>query len=148
MKRVMTRIALKSGRVTKARQDGSREFISCLVCISVIGRAIPPLLVYPGASQYLRLSWVSNVTAKSGAHFVLSPSGWSSNRIGRAWLEQVFERYTKPARATTKRLLIVDGHLSHVNMDFVNWADRHGIILLILPPYTTYRLQPLNVGLF
>jgi len=53
------------------------------------------------------------------------------------WLQKVFERYIKLARATQKRLLIVDGHLSHVNMAFVDWADQHGIILLILPPYIT-----------
>ena len=49
---------------------------------------------------------------------------------------------------TQKRLLIVDGHSSYVNMAFVDWADQHGIILLILPPHTTHRLQPLDVGLF
>jgi hypothetical protein len=148
MKRIMTLAALKSGRVTKSRQDGSREFISVLACISATGRAIPPLLVYPGASQDLRASWVEDITADSGVHFTKSSNGWSSNKIGRSWLEQVFERYTKPKRATTKRLLIVDGHSSHVNMEFVDWADRHNIILLILPPHTTHRLQPLDVGLF
>jgi hypothetical protein len=49
---------------------------------------------------------------------------------------------------TQKRLLIVDGYLSYVNMAFIDWADQHGIILLILSPYITYRLQPLDVGLF
>ena len=33
-------------------------------------------------------------------------------------------------------------------MEFVDFADRHRIIILILPPYTTHRLQPLDVGLF
>jgi hypothetical protein len=33
-------------------------------------------------------------------------------------------------------------------MAFVDWADQHSIILLILPPHTTHRLQPLDVGLF
>jgi len=33
-------------------------------------------------------------------------------------------------------------------MAFVDWADRYSIIILILPPYTTHRLQPLDVGLF
>jgi hypothetical protein len=36
------------------------------------------------------------------------------------WLRKVFERYTKPLQATQKRLLIVDGHLSYVNMAFVD----------------------------
>jgi DDE superfamily endonuclease len=33
-------------------------------------------------------------------------------------------------------------------MAFVDWADRHGIILLVLPPHSTHILQPLDVGLF
>ena len=40
--------------------------------------------------------------------------------MGLAWLEQVFKRYTKPIRTTTKRLLIVNGHSSYVNMKFVD----------------------------
>jgi hypothetical protein len=138
MKRIMTQEALKSGRVTKSKQDGSREFISVLACISAIGKWIPPLLIYKGDSGDLRSSWVDEVTTESQAHFTVSSNGWSNNNIGLAWLQQVFERYTKPARATQKRLLIVDGHSSHVNMAFVDWADQHGIILLILPPYTTH----------
>jgi hypothetical protein len=38
MKRIMTQEALKSGRIKKSKQDGSREFISILACISAIGR--------------------------------------------------------------------------------------------------------------
>jgi hypothetical protein len=60
--------------------------------------------------------------------------------MGMVWLKQVFERYTKPIRATIKRMLIVNGHLSYVNMEFIDWADRHGIIVMILPSYITHRL--------
>ncbi len=148
LKRIMTRAALESGRITKSKQDGSREFISILACISAIGKWIPPLLIYKGESGDLMSTWVDEVTTDSKAHFTVSSNGWSNNAIGLVWLQKVFERYTKPLRETQKRLLIVDGHLSHVNMAFVNWADEHNIILLILPPHTTHRLQPLDVGLF
>jgi hypothetical protein len=84
--------------------------------------------------------WVSEVNEDSGVHFAVSENGWSSNAIGLSWLKTVFQRYTKLARATTKRLLIVDGHSSHVNMAFIDFADKHGIIILILPPHTTHRL--------
>jgi len=33
-------------------------------------------------------------------------------------------------------------------MDFIDWADRHRIIIIILPPYITHRLQLLDVGIF
>jgi hypothetical protein len=48
LKQIMTLTALKSGRVTKSKQDGSHEFISILVYVSAIGKAIPPLLLYCG----------------------------------------------------------------------------------------------------
>jgi hypothetical protein len=140
MKRIMTRAALESGRITKAKQDGSREFISILACISAIGKWIPPLLIYKGESGDLMSTWVDEVKTDSQAHFTVSSNGWSNNAIGLVWLQKVFERYTKPKRTTQKRLLIVDGHSSHVNMAFVDWADQHGIILLILPPHTTHCL--------
>jgi hypothetical protein len=148
MKRIVSQQALKSGRVTKSKQDGSREFISILACISAVGTWIPPLLIYKGESGDLMSTWVDEVNTDSQAHFTVSSNGWSNNIIGLMWLQKVFERYTKPKRENQKRLLIVDGHSSHVNMAFIEWADLHGIILLILPPHTTHRLQPLDVGLF
>ena len=33
-------------------------------------------------------------------------------------------------------------------MTFLDWATSHGIIILILPPHSTYKLQPLDVGVF
>jgi hypothetical protein len=148
MKRIMTRKAYEEGKVQKNKQDGNREFISCLACISAIGKAIPAALIYEGASGDLQDTWVKEVKPNDPVYFGSSASGWSSNRFGMEWLEKVFERHTKPSNPRTKRLLIVDGHSSHVNMEFIDWADRHGIIILILPPHTTHKLQPLDVGLF
>lgn len=42
----------------------------------------------------------------------------------------------------------MDGHSSHVNIRFINYCDEHGILLGILPPHSTHRLQPLDVGIF
>ena len=72
MKRIMVQEALKSGRITKAKQDGSREFISVLACISAIGRWTPPLLIYKGDSGDLISTWVDDVTTDSQAHFTVS----------------------------------------------------------------------------
>ena len=47
-----------------------------------------------------------------------------------------------------RRLLIVDGHSSHLNMALINECDRLRILLTILPPHSTPRLQPLDVSLF
>ena len=41
-----------------------------------------------------------------------------------------------------------DGHKSHVGLNWVELAEKNNIILLCLPPHTTHRLQPLDVGCF
>ena len=42
----------------------------------------------------------------------------------------------------------MDNHSSHINIKFINKCDELHILLLILPSYSTYYLQPLNVSLF
>ena len=60
----------------------------------------------------------------------------------------VFDRYTKAKAGRGYQLLLVDSHCSHVNLSFFEYANKHRIIVLILPPHSTHRLQPLDVGLF
>lgn len=134
--------------MTKAKQDSNHEFISLLACVAAIGKTIPPVLIYKGASGSLQGTWVEDITSQSSTYFALTENGWSSIAIGLVWLQKVFERHTKPASSRTKSLLLVDGHSIHVNMAFINWADNHGIVIMILPPHSTHRLQPLDVGLF
>ena len=144
----MMREAYESGRIPNASQDGNREFISLLACINATGQAIPPSLIYKGESTTLQSSWIEDWLPENVAHFAISPNGWSCNTLGLHWLEAIFHRYTKDRAGRGRRLLIVDGHSSHVNLRFINLCDRLRILLLILPPHTTHRLQPLDVSLF
>lgn len=45
-------------------------------------------------------------------------------------------------------MLILDGHNSHTTYRFCDFAKRHNIIVVCLPPHTTHRLQPCDVGVF
>ncbi len=78
----------------------------------------------------------------------MSANGQTDNTLGLQQLEKVFDPHTKTKARGRRHLLIVDGHSSHVNMKFIKAADRLGIIILILLPYSTHQLQPLDVGLF
>ena len=60
----------------------------------------------------------------------------------------MFDRYTKARARRRYRLLILDGHRSHVTPDFIEYAHSHKILLMIFPPHSTHRLQPLDVALF
>jgi len=46
------------------------------------------------------------------------------------------------------RLLILDGHESHINTAVIQYAVQQKIILLCLPSHTTHMIQPLDVSLF
>src|SRR5271170_1385657 len=43
------------------------------------------------------------------------------------------------------RLLILDGHGSHVTGEFLGYCIQHKIVLLVLPPHTSHLTQPLDV---
>jgi hypothetical protein len=147
-KRIFSRRMWEKKEVTASLQDGSREFLTLLACCCADGSALPPGLIYATANGAIRSAWVEDI--KAGEHEVFissSPSGWSNNEIGLAWLEQVFDRYTKQ-RAGRWRLLILDGHGSHITMEFIEYCDRYRILLMILPPHSTHTLQPLDVVLF
>ncbi|KAF8591606.1 hypothetical protein K439DRAFT_1261977, partial [Ramaria rubella] len=45
-------------------------------------------------------------------------------------------------------LLISDGHKSHETDELKDAAFKASVILFLLPPHTTDRLQPLDVGVF
>ena len=144
----MTLKEYQSGRVNSAKQDGSREFISLLASICADGTAPPPTLIYKGDSGDLQDTWVEDIEASDKAYFGVSSTGWSSDAFGLEWLTKVFDPHTRIKAGRSRRLLIVDGHSSHVNMAFLDKCDQLRIIVLILLPHSTHRLQALDVSLF
>jgi hypothetical protein len=88
---------------------------------------------------------------KAGKHDVfitLTLSGWSNNDVTLAWLEQVFDRCMKQKVRRAYRLLIVDGHGSHITKEFIDYCFANRMLLAIFPPHSTHSLQPLDVVMF
>ena len=56
----MSREAYES-RCRQSAQDGRREFITLLACVSVLGKTIPPTLLYKGQSGDLQSTWVEDL---------------------------------------------------------------------------------------
>ena len=78
----------------------------------------------------------------------MSNSGWTSDSHAYEWLTTVFEPATRPADPTLRRLLVMDGHGSHITANMIAHRMEHAIELLILPPHTSHMLQPLDVAMF
>ncbi|KAI1676182.1 DDE-1 multi-domain protein [Pyrenophora tritici-repentis] len=128
-KRIFSKRQWDKKEVRASLQDGSR-------------------LIYASARGAIRSNWVEGIAVGEHEVFITStPSGWSNNDVGLAWLEQVFDRCTKnkPGRW---RLLILDGYGSHVTPEFIEYCNRHRILLMVFPPHSTHTLQPLDVVMF
>ncbi|KAI7722002.1 hypothetical protein KC353_g885 [Hortaea werneckii] len=128
------------------KQIGSRqEWITAIECVGAAGTAIPPLLIFK--AKHTNDAWIP-AQAPREWHFSTSSSGWTSDSHGYEWLTRVFEPVTRPQDPTTRRLLIMDGHSSHVTASVIAFCMENAIDLLILPPHTSHILQPLDVGVF
>ncbi|KAF7564382.1 uncharacterized protein PtrM4_152110 [Pyrenophora tritici-repentis] len=148
-KRVFDKRIYDRRGVTAAIQDGSREWVTVLACICSDGTALSPSLIFQSTAGALKSAWVEAIDPEKHSVFVTSsPSGWTNNDIGLAWLKEVFERETRRKARSGYRLLILDGHGSHITMDFINYCNNHRILLAVFPPHATHTLQPLDVGMF
>jgi hypothetical protein len=147
-KRVFSKTVWQLEKLTKAIKDSNREWVTLIACVCASRESLPPALIYQGTSR-IQLSWVDDVEV--GQHqvfFFNSPTGFSNNELRLAWFERVFERHTKSKARRGWRLLVLDGHSSHLTPDFTEFCDANRILVMVFPPHSTHRLQPLGVVLF
>jgi hypothetical protein len=149
LKRIFSKASYEDQKRRSTIQDGSREWITLLACICADGSYPEPALIYQSKSGSIQDSWLRALD--HGTHQVRissSLSGWTNNDHGLAWLKQVFDRGTKAKARSSYRLLILDGHESHLTMDFIEYCDQNKILLAVYPPHSTQTLQPLDVIMF
>lgn len=140
-KRIFDKQLYGKKQFRQSLHDGHREWVTLLAAICADGTALPPGIIYAAAGRAVQASWVGEIDPKKHSiHFTTSPNGWTNNDLGLTWLEQVFDRYTKPKARRKWRLLIIDGHGSHVTRDFIRYCDDHKILLMIFPPHATHTL--------
>jgi hypothetical protein len=65
------------------------------------------------------------------------------------WIKH-FDLHTKTRLSSSDeyRLLLCDGHDSHVSAALSAYCLQHRIVLCLLPPHSSHILQPLDVGIF
>ena len=127
-------------------QPGRQEWVTVIECISAAGHKIPPYVIFKG--QNLMTSWLPE-NRPPGWMFAANASGWTNNYHGMKWIKHfdVSTSETLPS-PDEYRLLLCDGHDSHISADFVSFCIQNRIDLLLLPPHSSHLLQPLDVGVF
>jgi hypothetical protein len=129
----------------KAAQPGNREWVSIIQGISSYGWAIPPFIIFKGANHLS--TWYEDSGLPQDWVITLSENGWTTNKIGYEWIQH-FDKHTKSCTTGTYRLLILDGHESHISVEFQKHCQENHIITLCMPPHSSHILQPLDVGCF
>jgi len=149
VKRIFPKALMQQQRLLGTGQDGSREWITLIATICADGSSLPPALIYKAVSGDLQDSWLQDYDPQEHAcWFASSPNGWTSDKLGMSWLQSLFHKETLHKAKRDWRLLILDGHGSHCTLSFLEWCQSNRILVAVLPPHSTHRLQPLDVSLF
>jgi len=135
-----------SDKTAFLRQPGQRETITVIETVGVFGQNVPPMIIMKGEKHLY--GWYYG---EMPDHWTtaISPNGWTDGYLALQWLERNFKPHTRPTGGEDEyRLLIFDGHESHLTYDFIEYAYAHRIKCLCLPAHSTHLLQPLDVVIF
>jgi hypothetical protein len=125
------------------------DWRSIIECISAEGNALPPTVIFSGKN--VQQQWFPDDEQGQDKlkrwTFVCTDNGYTSNQVSLEWLQKVFLPMTNPG-GKDWRLLVVDGHESHVSDDFLTECVANRVWLACLPSHSTHITQPLDVSVF
>ena len=94
---------------------------------------------------------LSSWTTESGFpdDWVIKPTGnrWTNNETGLDWIWH-FDKHTKSRSTSVYRILIIDGHESHISAEFDEYCKVNNIVTVNMPTHSSHLLQSLNVELY
>jgi hypothetical protein len=135
-------ITLKGKRNVANLTSAERgHLITVVTCMNAAGSYVPPLLVWPRKNAKDELMYGTPAGSIAAYH----PSGWIQTEIFTMWFDH-FVKHTKPSE-DDPILLVLDGHNSHTrNVDLINKARENHVSIVCLPPHSSHKMQPLDVG--
>ncbi|RPB02712.1 hypothetical protein L873DRAFT_1787445 [Choiromyces venosus 120613-1] len=104
----------------------------------------PPVIICP--SEKVMENWIQDNLTRAKV-IAVSPTGYTNERIAIAWLDH-FIKHAGTGPNQHWCILLLDGHITHCQNDFVIKCHENHIIPFQFPPHLTHVLQPLDVGVF
>lgn len=135
-------LSLRGKKQVGSLSSAERGTTTVEICCNAIGQFIPPLIIFPR----IRRNPLFETGLPPETRAVYHPSGWMQSEIfAPIWMNH-FIQYAKPSE-THPVLLILDGHATHVkNINLIEMARENNTHILVLPPHTSHRMQPLDVS--
>ena len=126
-------------------KPGRQEWVTVVECICANGSVIPSLVIFK--AKNVSKQWIpESINGIWGVN--CNTKGWTSNEHGLDRLKRCFDPKTHDKAAGEYRLLICDGHDSHIIAEFIAHCMENNILIMILPPHSSHLTQPLDVGVF
>ena len=126
-------------------QPRNREWITAVKYIFAVKQALPSILIFAG-KVHISTQYTTDLPSKWT--IALSKNGWTNDKLRYHQLTEIFNPYTHNHTVGCYRLLILDGHSSHITPEFDRYCLNYNIIPLYIPPHSSHLLQPLDVGCF
>lgn len=135
-------IALKGRKQVGSLSSAERgQTVTVEICFNAAGTYMPPFIIFP--RQRMKPELLDN--APPGTTSVCNPKGWITVELFTLWFKK-FIQFTG-ASPSNKVLLLLDGHVSHTqNIDVIDLARQHGVVIICFPPHCTHKMQPADVG--
>lgn len=124
--------------VAYSADPDNKERITSVETVNYAGRKVPPMIIFSGA-YYLRRYFKNDLD--DDILFARSESDYLNDRLGVKYLEH-FNRFTESTSRGKYRMLIFDGHDSHLSQEFLDFCWEHHIRPFQLPPHTTHLYSP------
>lgn len=130
---------------TKIVQPGTRQWIAVIQGANSSGWCIPLYIIVAGKVHLL--TWYEDSALPHNWVIATTENGQTTNEKGLEWIQH-FDQHSKSRSSGGYCLLILDGHESYHSVEFELYCKENNIITLYMPPYSSYILQPLNIGCF
>jgi len=134
-------VTKKGTKKVRYQATGRKGQITIVACGSVTGQVILPTVIFE--AKNVNHAWTNNELP--GMSYGCSDSGWITTELFESWL---CEHFLKHAVSERPSLLLLDGHSTHYQPQFVRFAGENQVFLLCLPPHTTHEAQPLDCTVF
>nr|CAH7731311.1 unnamed protein product [Callosobruchus chinensis] len=139
--KIVSRKGKKNVGTVASRERGVNT--TFIVSANAAGHFAAPMIIFKRKRMMAELG----VGAPPGCLVQISDTGYINTELFVVWLREFIE-VVRPT-PENKVILVLDGHTTHSkNLEAINLAREHGVILLQLPGHTTNRLQPLDVAIF
>ena len=105
-------ICSRKHKTTRTTQQGSREWVSLIECISSDGRVLSPYVIFK--AKVLNKAWYNEFRKDGGGTCAISDRGWTDDELCLEWFKIVFEPESLKVQKGEYRMLLFDGHGSHL----------------------------------